>query len=87
MIAHTAAKGEHKQTIPPPETTHTPYSETKSKRGRKKKICMHNTRIAAVGVYSNKKTRSIEHVSITNHRLWLSPFLMTQEYQARLKGL
>jgi hypothetical protein len=28
--------------VPPPETTHIPYSETKSKRGRKKKICTHN---------------------------------------------
>jgi IS1 family transposase len=35
-------EGEHTLTIPPPETTHTPYSETKSKRGRKKKICTHN---------------------------------------------
>ena len=35
-------KGEHTLTIPPPETTYTPYSETKSKRGRKKKICTHN---------------------------------------------
>ncbi len=32
----------HTLTIPPPETTHIPYSETKSKRGRKKKICTHN---------------------------------------------
>jgi IS1 family transposase len=32
-------KGEHKQTIPFPETTLIPYSETKSKRGRKKKTC------------------------------------------------
>lgn len=32
----------HTLTTPPPETTHTPYSETKSKRGRKKKICTHN---------------------------------------------
>jgi hypothetical protein len=29
-------------TIPPPETTHTPNSDTKSKQGRKKKICKHN---------------------------------------------
>jgi len=35
-------KGEHKQTIPPPESTLIPYCETKSKRGRKKKICTHN---------------------------------------------
>jgi IS1 family transposase len=32
-------KGEHTLTIPPPETTHVPYSQIKSKRGRKKKIC------------------------------------------------
>jgi len=31
----------HTLTIAPPETTHIPYSETKSKRGRKKKICTH----------------------------------------------
>ena len=35
-------KGEHQQTIPSPKTTLIPYSETKSKRGRKKKICTHN---------------------------------------------
>lgn len=35
-------KGEHKQPIPPPETALIPYSEAKSKRGRKKKICTHN---------------------------------------------
>jgi len=32
----------HTQTVSPPETTHTPYSETKGKGGRKKKICTHN---------------------------------------------
>ena len=35
-------EGEHKQSIPPPETTHTPYSQIKCKRGRKKKNCTHN---------------------------------------------
>ncbi len=35
-------QGEDKQTTPPPETTHAPYSQIKSKRGRKKKICTHN---------------------------------------------
>jgi IS1 family transposase len=32
----------HTLTIPPPETALTPYSQTKSNRGRKKKICTHN---------------------------------------------
>ncbi len=30
------------QRVPLPETSLTPYSQTKSKRGRKKKICTHN---------------------------------------------
>lgn len=32
----------HAQTVPLPETRHTPYSQTKRRRGRKKKICTHN---------------------------------------------
>jgi len=32
-------KGEHKESIPPPDPTLIPYNQTKSKRGRKKKIC------------------------------------------------
>jgi transposase-like protein len=32
-------KGEHKESIPPPDPTIIPYNQTKSKRGRKKKTC------------------------------------------------
>jgi IS1 family transposase len=35
-------KGEHKESIPPPDPTLIPYNQTKSKRGRKKKVCTHN---------------------------------------------
>jgi hypothetical protein len=57
-------KGENTLDIPLPETTHTPYSETKSRRGRKKRYTPINFVPVLIAITISSPTRNSTHQNV-----------------------